>query len=68
MPPGAGLGLLAIELPGGARLQAPRRRFTDSFASAAKSADPTDDTGPFIFDRLELKAGCANMLPSVVAT
>ena len=64
MPPGAGLGLRTIELPGGAKLEAPRRGFIDSFATAVKKGDPTDDAGPFIFDRLEFVAGSATLLPS----
>ena len=61
MPAGAGLNLRSIELPGGAELEAPRRGFIDSFATAVKSDDPSDDSGPFIFDRLEFTAGSASV-------
>jgi outer membrane protein OmpA-like peptidoglycan-associated protein len=64
MPVGAGLGLRAIELPDGMKLEAPRRGFIDSLATAVKSGDATDDEGPFIFDHLVFAAGSNTLAPS----
>jgi outer membrane protein OmpA-like peptidoglycan-associated protein len=64
MPASAGLNLRSIELPGDVKLVVPRRGFIDSFAAAASSADPSDDSGPFIFDRLEFAAGSADVVSS----
>ena len=58
MPPGWGMGLRVIELPGGARLEAPRRGFIDSLVTALTSHDAPDD-GPFVFDRVDSTPGSA---------
>ena len=64
MPVGAGLGLRAIELPDGVKLEAPRRGFIDSLATAVKSENATDDEGPFIFDQLAFATGSNALAPS----
>ena len=52
MHPGWGMGLRVIELPGGTRLEAPRRGFIDSLVGALASHEGAD-IGPFVFDRTD---------------
>jgi hypothetical protein len=58
MPSGWGMGLRVIELPGGARLEAPGGGFIDSLVGALTTHEAEND-GPFIFDGIDYMPGSA---------
>ena len=60
MPTGWGTGVRVIELPGGTRLEAPRRGVIDSLAGALTTRDAEND-GPFIFDGIDYMPGSATL-------